>query len=57
MHPDTYANWVKIKETFEESGNTDNMFYQRACMIVNSGVDPLAEMLKIEELVDNPKKE
>ena len=55
QHP--LDNWVKIKETFEESGNTDNMFYQRACMIVNSGVDPLAEMLKIEELVDNPKKE
>ena len=57
MDQHSLDNWVEIKETFEESGNTDNMFYQRACMIVNSGVDPLAEMLKIEELVDNPKKE
>ena len=57
MDQHSLDNWVKIKETFEESGNTDNMFYQRACMIVNSGVGPLAEMLKIEELVDNPKKE
>jgi len=32
---------VKIKETFEKSGNTNNMFYKRACSIVKSGVDPM----------------
>jgi len=31
MDDHTYNNWVKIKETFEASGNLDNMFYKRAC--------------------------
>ena len=26
MDDHTYNNWVKIKTTFEESGNTNNMF-------------------------------
>ena len=25
----TYENWVRVKATFEESGNTDNLFYQK----------------------------
>ena len=41
MHPDTYANWVKIKEVFEEQGTTDNFFYTRACAIVKGLPDPL----------------
>tara|TARA_R100000005_G_C4954445_1_gene173561 strand:- start:115 stop:273 length:159 start_codon:yes stop_codon:yes gene_type:complete len=41
----TYDNWVRIKETFEASGNTDNMFYQRACAIVVSRKDPAAKFL------------
>ena len=41
MHPDTYANWVKIKEVFEENGSTDNFFYIRACAIVKGLPDPL----------------
>ena len=41
----TYENWVKVKNAFEESGNTDNMFYHRACAIVSSRVDPLAQVL------------
>lgn len=41
MHPDTYANWVKIKEVFEEQGTTDNFFYTRACAIVKGQPDPL----------------
>lgn len=45
MDKDTYQNWVKVKEAFEESGNTDNMFYHRACAIVSSRVDPLAQVL------------
>jgi hypothetical protein len=32
---------VKIKETFEQSGNTNNMFYKRACQILKTGVDPM----------------
>ncbi len=27
MDQHTYDNWVKIKATFEASGNTNNMFY------------------------------
>jgi|TARA_B100000900_G_scaffold332606_1_gene293515 hypothetical protein len=42
MDKHTYDNWVKIKETFEESGNTDNFFYKRACAIVGGEPDPLS---------------
>jgi len=45
MDSHTYQNWVKIKETFEKSGNTGNMFYRRACEIVNTKKDPLAKYL------------
>jgi len=41
MDQHTYDNWVKIKETFEKSGNTNNMFYRRACEIVKTKVDPM----------------
>jgi hypothetical protein len=37
----TYDNWVKIKQTFEKSGNTNNMFYTRACEIVKTKLDPM----------------
>ena len=40
---------MKIKKTFEESGNTDNMFYKRACAIVKDRKDPLAKFLGDEE--------
>jgi len=45
MDQHTYENWVKIKETFEASGNTDNMFYKRAVQIVKTKKDPLAKFL------------
>jgi hypothetical protein len=45
MDDHTFANWVKIKETFEKSGNTNNMFYQRACEIVKTKRDPLEKYL------------
>ena len=45
MDQHTYDNWVKIKETFEQSGNTDNMFYKRAVAIVKTRKDPLAKFL------------
>jgi hypothetical protein len=41
MDDHTYANWVKIKETFEASGNTNNMFYKRSCEIVRVKKDPM----------------
>ena len=41
MDDRTYQNWVKIKETFESSGNTENMFYKRAVEIVKTKRDPM----------------
>ena len=49
MDKHTYENWVKIKETFEESGNTENLFYQRACAIVSGKPDPLDVKLNPNE--------
>jgi hypothetical protein len=43
MDQHTYDNWVKIKATFEASGNTNNMFYRRACEIVKTKRDPMAK--------------
>ena len=45
MDQHTYDNWVKIKETFEKSGNMKNMFYMRACEIVKTRRDPLEKFL------------
>lgn len=45
MDEQTRENWKKIKEKLEQSGKTDNMFYTRACKIVNGGVDPLGKLL------------
>jgi hypothetical protein len=49
MDQNTYNNWVKIKETFEKSGNTNNMFYTRAVEIVKTRRDPLAKFLGDEK--------
>jgi hypothetical protein len=46
MDKRTYENWVKIKETFEKSGNTDNMFYKRSCEVVKTGRDPMENFFK-----------
>jgi hypothetical protein len=35
------SNWKKIKDVMEEKGTTDNMFYKRACAIVDGKSDPL----------------
>lgn len=47
MDQHTYDNWVKIKATFEASGNTDNMFYKRACEIVKTKVDPMQKFFEL----------
>ena len=49
MDEHTYNNWVKIKETFEASGNTNNMFYKRACAIVKNKKDPMEKFLNGEQ--------
>ena len=46
MDDHTYNNWVKVKETFEESENTENFYYQRACAIVGGAPDPIDKMIK-----------
>jgi hypothetical protein len=48
MDQHTYDNWVRIKRTFEESGNTNNMFYKRAVEIVKGGNDPLEKFLNMK---------
>ncbi len=45
MDEHTYNNWVKVKKTFEQSGNTNNFFYQRACAIVTGSPDPIDKIL------------
>jgi hypothetical protein len=42
----TYDNWLKIKHKFEESGNTNNHFYKRACEIIRTRKDPFETYLK-----------
>jgi len=49
MDEHTYNNWVRVKEMFEESGNTDNTYYKRACDIVQTRIDPFAKYLGDEE--------
>jgi len=49
MDQHTYDNWVKIKETFEQSGNTGNMLYKRAIEIMKTKKDPLAKFLGDEK--------
>ncbi len=49
MDQHTRNNWVKIKETFEKSGNTNNMVYKRACAIVKTGKDPLKNFLEFND--------
>jgi len=44
MTKDEKANWQKIKDVMEEKGTTDNMFYKRACAIVDGKRDPLESL-------------
>ena len=48
MDSHTLNNWVKVKETFEKSGNTNNMYYKRACEILRTGADPMEKVWKDE---------
>ena len=49
MHPDELANWIKIKEGFEENGPTDNYFYTRACAIVGGQPDPMSNLSHVTQ--------
>ena len=41
MDKTSFENWVRVKEALEESGNTDNFYYRRACAIVSGAPDPM----------------
>ncbi len=41
MDKETMDNWLRIKESLEEAGATENFYYQRACAIVAGGKDPI----------------
>ena len=41
MDNTSYENWMRVKDSFEQSGNTDNFYYRRACAIVSGQPDPL----------------
>lgn len=45
MDDRTYENWLRIKEEMEKSGNTNNMYYKRACVIERTRKDPLDNFL------------
>ena len=49
MHPDEFSNWVRIKEALEESGNTENFYYRRACAIVSGGPDPMDNLPNVSQ--------
>jgi len=49
MHPDEFANWVKIKEVFEENGTTNNFYYKRACAIVDGLPDPMKNLKNVSQ--------
>ena len=49
MDEHTYNNWVKVKETFESLGNTDNFFYKRACAIVSGQPDPMNKLPNVSQ--------
>jgi len=43
MSTEERDNWQRIKEAMEEKGETHNMFYTRACAIVEGKDDPLKD--------------
>ena len=53
MDQHTYENWLKIKTTFEDSGNTDNMFYKRACEIAKTKNDEFVSRIEVQEMIDD----
>ena len=44
MSKEELANWQRIKDVMEEKGTTENMFYKRACAIVDGKDDPLDKL-------------
>ena len=57
MHPDEVANWERIREHMEASGNTDNYFYKRALAIGQGRPDPMPQQkpLAVEDETTEPQ--
>lgn len=41
MTEEEKANWQRIKDLMEEKCTTENMFYKRACAILEGKEDPM----------------
>lgn len=54
MNPDEFNNWKRIKEHFETLPDfkRDNMFYKRACAIVEGKPDPMPRAPGVEKKED-----
>ena len=49
----SFENWVRVKEALEESGNTDNFYYRRACAIVSGAPDPMENLSNVAQAGSN----
>ena len=49
MDKTSYENWERVKEALEESGNTNNFYYRRACAIVSGGSDPMDNLPNVSQ--------
>ena len=49
MHPDEYANWVRIKLAFEEKEQQTTTFIPRACAIVGGQPDPMSNLPNVTQ--------
>ena len=54
MHPDEFANWLRLAESMEASGAIDSWFYRRARAIADGKPDP---MPSISELMPGSESE
>jgi|TARA_B100001741_G_scaffold272192_1_gene240659 hypothetical protein len=49
MDNTSFENWVRVKEALEESGNTENFYYRRACAIVSGAPDPMENLSNVAQ--------
>ena len=49
MDKTSFENWVRVKEALEESGNTENFYYRRACAIVSGAPDPMESLSNVSQ--------
>jgi len=49
MDNTSFENWVRVKEALEESRNTENFYYRRACAIVSRAPDPMENLSNVAQ--------